>query len=196
MSLANNATLKQTASSMLFSVDASVLLVIDIQEKFIPVIPDCDRLFAKTQTLIKAAKLLGMPVLVSEQYPQGLGQTIPSLKDCLPDDAVYYAKTTFGCLATPALHDALAALNRPQVIVCGFETHVCVNQTVHQLLEQGYQVHLVEDAIASRMEENRDIALRKMEQSGAVPSSVEMVLFELLRDAKRPEFKTLLSFIK
>ena len=194
--MASTVETQKKLSSRLLSVDTSVLLVVDIQEKFIPVIQDCDRLFSKTETLMKAAKLLNVPVLVSEQYPVGLGQTAPSLKACLPDDAIYYAKTTFGCLATPALNEAIAKLGRPQIIVCGFETHVCVNQTVHQLLEQGFQVHLVEDAIASRVEENREIALRKMEQSGAIPSSVEMVLFELLRDAKHPEFKTLLSLIK
>lgn len=182
--------------SRLLSMETSMLLVIDLQEKFIPVIPGYGQFLSRAEILIKSAKLLGIPIIVSEQYPKGLGETIAALKTHLPEDFVCHHKTTFGCLATPALESAVAALNRPQVMVCGFETHVCVSQTVHQLLEKGFQVHLIEDAVCSRSEGNREIALRKMAQSGAIPSCVEMALFELLRDAAHPHFKTLLPFIK
>ncbi len=174
----------------------SVLLVIDIQEKFLPVIAEPKRLVFKSKTLIQAAALLDFPIVVTEQYPKGLGPTVKELLDVLPEGAARLEKTSFGCLGDPKIANRLKSIGRKQVIVCGIESHVCVNQTVHQLIDAGYEAHLVSDAVSSRSRENRDLGIRKMEQAGAVPACVESVLFELMDDAKHPEFKTIQALIK
>src|SRR5690349_7099792 len=130
--------------SRLLSADNSMLLVIDVQEKFVPVIHDCDELVEKIEVLVQAAKRLNVPVVISEQYPAGLGPTVGELKNILPETAIVMEKTAFGCLGDQGMRDTIAGLNRRQVIVCGIEAHVCVNQTVHQLLADGYEVHVIQ----------------------------------------------------
>lgn len=174
----------------------SALLVVDIQEKFLPVIAEPKRLVSKAKALIQTAALLDFPIMVTEQYPKGLGPTVEELLDVLPAGAARLGKTSFGCLGDPKIVNHLKSLGRKQVIVCGIESHVCVNQTVHQLIEAGYETHLVEDAVSSRSPENRDLGIRKMEAAGAVPAGVESVLFELMGDAKHPKFKTIQALIK
>jgi nicotinamidase-related amidase len=173
-----------------------VLLVVDVQEKFTPVIHQSQQLITQVGRLIQAADQLTVPIVVSEQYPQGLGHTNGALLSLLPETVHTRVKTTFGCLADTGIEALLSELARPQVVVCGIEAHICVNQSVHQLLEAGYQVHLVFDAVSSRAEANRDIGIQKMIQSGAVPSCVEMVLFEWLQDATHPAFKPVQALIK
>lgn len=176
--------------------ESSCLLVVDVQEKFVPVIREYERVVARTKTMLQAAGLLGVPVLVSEQYPKGLGPTVAALKDVFPDKTEVHEKTAFGCLGDPALRERLESLGRRQVAVCGIEAHVCVNQTVHQLLEAGFQTHLIEDALGSRTAEDRERGVAKCRVSGAIGSSTETALFEWLGDAKHPRFKDVQALIK
>ncbi len=184
----------------LLNVDQAILLVIDIQEKFVPVIQNPESTVKKTRLMIETACLLEIPILISEQYPKGLGATVPELLKDLPSSAspliTTLEKTSFGCLGDEAMAQYFKDSGRKQIIICGIEAHVCVNQTVHQLLDAGYEPHLIEDAISSRNKHHREIALHKMRQSGAILSHVEMALFELMRHAKHPHFKTLQSLIK
>lgn len=183
-------------TTRLLTAESSVLLVVDIQERFVPVIADIERVIRNTAILIDAARELGMPVIVSEQYPKGLGRTDSGLANRLPDSARVVEKTAFGCLGCDELRNEMAACNRSQVVVCGIETHVCVNQTTHQLLEAGYEVHLVSDAVSSRDPANHTAGMTKMIQSGVVPACTEMAVFELMRDAVHPAFKTLQALVK
>jgi len=180
----------------LLSLESSCLLVVDIQEKFVSVIDEYERVVAKSKIMIQAAGMLGVPVIVSEQYPKGLGQTVSELSEVYPEKTQIHDKTAFGCLGDVGLTEQIAALGKKQIVVVGIETHVCVNQTVHQLLNADYQVHLIEDALGSRSSENRDIGIAKMRASGAVSSCVEMALFEWMGDAKHPRFKDVQALIK
>jgi nicotinamidase-related amidase len=180
----------------LLAADNAVLLIIDIQEKFVPVVHESQHLIERTWVMIEAARLLNIPILVSEQYPKGLGHTVKRLKEALPEEAQVLEKSAFGCLGDIVIKDKLTDTGRKQVLVCGLEAHVCVNQTVHQLLDNGFEPHLIEDALASRDIKNKAIGLRKMEASGAVPSCTEMALFELMGHAKHPHFRKLQGLIK
>ena len=182
--------------SRLLSADKAALLIVDIQEKFLPVVFAAERLIKKTAALIEAAKLLELPIVVSEQYPKGLGSTVKALSDIIPESAVRLEKSAFGCLGDQGIADHLKSLGRSQIMVCGLEAHVCVNQTVHQLLAAKYQVHLIEDALATRDPVNLEIGVRKMRDAGALPSCVEMAIFELMQDCKHPKFKAIQALIK
>ncbi len=171
------------------------LVVVDVQEKFRNAVPDFAAVVEGVAKLVKGFEKLGLPVLVTEQYPKGLGKTaVEVTRAGKVFDPV--EKTCFSCAGAPTFLERLEKTSVGTVVVCGVETHVCVNQTVHDLLARGYSVHVVHDAVASRTRENRAIALRKMEMSGAVPSSVEMCLFELLGDAAREEFRDIQALIK
>ncbi|MEB3288112.1 MAG: isochorismatase family protein [Vampirovibrionales bacterium] len=186
----------QVSASRLLRPSQSVLLIVDVQEKFKPVIPGFSQLLANIEILADTAVQLQIPVIVSEQYKKGLGETVSQLRDRLGESARYFEKTAFGCLGDQALLEYLTSLSRPQVLLCGLESHVCVSQSAHQLLSKGFQVHLISEAIGARTDENRRIGLEKMQQSGAAPSSVEMALFELLQDAAHPQFKAIQGLIK
>lgn len=183
-------------SNRLLNPKQSVLVIVDIQEKFYPILWEAERLVEKTRTLLEIAGKLDIPVLLSEQYPQGLGPTVAPLLEAMPEQTVRMTKTAFGCLEDFEMKKYLSSLQRKQVIVCGIEAHICVNQTVHQLLAAGYEPHLIQDAISSRSEENYHVGIAKMTQSGAIPSCVEMCLFELMTDAAHPLFKPLQSLIR
>lgn len=182
--------------SRLLQADQAVLLVVDIQEKFATVLDDFERIVDRTGILMQACIQLNIPVVVSEQYPKGLGYTVPALRHILPANATILEKTAFGCGQDPTILTHLQTLQRSQVMVCGLESHVCVNQTVHQLLSHSFQVHLIQDAVAARHKHDHKTALAKMQQSGAIPSCVEMALFELMGDARHPCFKPLQALIK
>jgi len=183
-------------SSRLLNPENTVLLVVDIQEKFLSVLPEPQTLLERVGVLVETCRQLGIPIVVTEQYPKGLGHTASALAERLPDTAVTLEKAAFGCGRDPEIFNHLAGLKRSQVLVCGIETHICVNQTVHQLLESGYQVHLVQDAVSSRHYRDHETALAKMQQSGAIPACVEMALFELLGTSRHPLFKQLQALVK
>ncbi|MBI5883295.1 MAG: hydrolase [Elusimicrobia bacterium] len=176
--------------------EQTVLLVVDIQEKFRAVIHGMDQVIRSVRVLVEAAKALSLPIVVSEQYPKGLGRTVREILEAVPAEARVLEKTSFGCLGDEALFKALQALGRRQVLVAGIEAHVCVNQTVHGLLDAGYEPHVVSDAVSSRNPADRAAAMEKMTGSGAVPCCVEMALFEMMRDARHPAFKAVQALIR
>ncbi len=181
--------------SQLLSIDNALLLVIDIQDKFKPILFNADQVVQGTQQMIRGCHYLGVPVIVSEQYPKGLGHTVLELKNTLTDTDLVFEKNHFGCCDEPLIEEKLLGFERKQILVCGIEAHICVNQTVVRLLELGYQVYLIEDAIGTRYPRNYDVALRKLAQLGAIPSSVEMALFELMRTSQHPQFKAVQQLI-
>jgi nicotinamidase-related amidase len=165
--------------------DRTTLVVVDVQEAFRKAIPDFDRIAKATATLIEGAETIGIPIVITEQYPKGLGETVPEVAERLPDGVEPLEKVVFA--ASEAEGFDLAG--RDQVLVCGVETHVCVNQTALDLLASGVEVQVAEDAVGSRFEQNKRVGLQKMERAGAVMTSVETALFELLGRAGTDEFK-------
>jgi nicotinamidase-related amidase len=169
----------------------SALLVIDLQESYRGKLHREESVVATARRMIEAAGILGIPVLVTEQYPKGLGRTRAEVAEKLPPGSDLLEKTTFSALGAPAVRERLAALGRSQIVVIGIETHVCVNQTIHDLLADGRRVHVVRDAITSRFALEDQTGWSKIVGSGAVPTTSECALFEWLGDSKAPEFKAI-----
>jgi nicotinamidase-related amidase len=175
--------------------DRSVLVVVDVQEAFRPAVLDFDRVAANVAALVRGARVLDIPVLVSEQYPKGLGRTVPEVSRHL-DGIEPVEKLCFSAAGDADFAKRLNESGRDQVLLCGIESHVCVNQTADDLLATGKAVHVARDAVSSRTTENRELGLHKMERAGAVITSVETALFELLRAAGTPEFKEIQKLVK
>jgi len=173
------------------------LIVIDIQEKLLPPIFEKDRLIKNSRLLIRMASILKMPVLMSTQYARGLGNTVPEIAGLLPQ-AEAIDKHMFSCFGSDAFCAALKRLpgNRTTVLPCGMESHICVMQTVLSALREGYLVHVASDAVSSRAEWNWRIGLERMRAAGAVISSTEMMIYELMRSSSSPAFKELLPYLK
>ena len=171
--------------------DEATLLVIDVQEKLVAMLEDAN---VKTDSikLAKAASILNIPTIITEQYPKGLGSTIQEIKDSLPN-AEYVEKTSFSAFKED---DVKKLLSQKQVILFGIETHICVLQTAMDLLNEGYEVFIVQNACGSRKEENKNAALRRLIHAGAQIVTTEMVLFELLESSKHPNFKEVQALIK
>jgi nicotinamidase-related amidase len=174
----------------------SALVVIDVQEAYRGLTVEHERMVRSVRRLIEAAKIVGVPVLATEQYPKGLGHLIAEVAAALPDGVEPIEKVSLSCWAEPRFAERLGALQRRQVLVCGIEAHACVNQTVHDLLDQGFQVHVPLDAISARYEHDYRTGWDKMMGSGAVPSTVEMACLEWVRTAAAPEFKAVQKLIK
>ena len=172
--------------------ERAALVVVDVQEAFRKSIPDFDRIAERCGVLIEAAKQVGLPIVVTEQYPRGLGATVEAVTQHLPAGAEPVEKVCFSAAAA----DGFDLHGREQAIVCGIETHVCVSHTALDLIAAGREVHVVTDAVGSRAEANRELGLRKLERADAVLTSVEMVVFELVRGAGTPEFKALQGLVK
>lgn len=175
---------------------SAALIVVDVQEAFRRAVPDPDDFIGRVVALVRGCSILGLPVIVTEQYPKGLGRTVSEVLEALPETARLIEKTAFSSCGADDFVRALGSEKVRQAVVCGLETHICVNQTVHDLLARSFEVHVVEDAVASRTEANRQTGLRKMTASGAVPSSVEMALFELMRDSRHADFKAIQNLVK
>ena len=163
----------------------AVLLVVDLQEGFRKAIPGFAEIAAATATMVRGAAAIGVPILVTEQYPKGLGRTIDEVARYLPAGPEPLAKTVFSAAAA----EGFDLGGREQAIICGVEAHVCVNQTVLDLIDRGIEVHVVTDAVGSRSLANRELGLAKAERAGAWPTSVETALFELLGEAGTDDFK-------
>lgn len=174
----------------------SALVIIDVQEAFRTAIADLERMAARIAVAARGAQLLGLPVVVTEQYPKGLGRTVEEIRTALPPELEPIEKTAFSSCGAQEFVSRLEATGARQVLVCGIEAHVCVNQTTHDLLARGLQVHLLTDCVSSRTEQNRQAGLDKMLRSGAIPSSLEMALFELLRDARHEQFKAVQKLVR
>jgi nicotinamidase-related amidase len=171
----------------------SVLVVIDVQDKLLAKIPTAAALVRNAGFLIDAARLLGVPVSATEQYPKGLGPTTPELARRLPADRP--AKTAFSCCGAAGFLADLRGLARPNVVLAGMETHVCVGQTALDLLDAGLTVFLPVDALAARSAVDHDAALRRLERAGAIPTTAEAVAFEWVGDAAHPQFKALSKLV-
>ncbi|EKF75758.1 isochorismatase hydrolase [Alcanivorax hongdengensis A-11-3] len=171
---------------MLMNRDHATLLVVDVQSKLVPAVVAPEALLERCEWLLRVAVDAGLPVVFSEQYPQGLGETDARLLAAVPSPQVVQ-KRAFSCLAEDCLPAALLA--RDQVIVCGMEAHVCVLQTVLELRQAGKQVFVVSDAVSSRSAQDRELALQRMRDGGAVVVSAEMVLFEMLRTSAHERFR-------
>jgi nicotinamidase-related amidase len=172
------------------------LVIIDMQEAFRATIADFTETAARIALFTRAVQLLQVPVIVTEQYPRGLGHTADEIRTVLPDTLNVIEKTAFSSCGASEFTTALANIGSQRVLVCGIEAHICVNQTTHDLLALGFQVHLLIDCITARSAQNKQIGLAKMQQSGAIPSSIELALFELMRDAKHEQFKAIQKLIK
>jgi len=179
----------------MFSRKNALLLVIDMQERLLPQIENSTIVTNNTLILIQCAKILNLPVIVTEQYPEGIGPTTPALSSALEKCRII-SKRTFSCCRVPLFMEALAATARKQVIIAGIETHVCVFQTVADLVKKGYQVQVVHDAVGSRTAANRETGLNRMREAGVDITSVESVAFELLETSDCAEFKQVLRLIK
>ena len=174
----------------------AALAVIDMQEAFRPMIEGFADYAARIAVLVQACRVLDVPVIVTEQYPKGLGRTVAEIAEYLPDGWQPLEKLTFSACGVQEFDTQLRERHAEQVIVCGIEAHICVNQTAHDLLRLGYQVHLASDAIAARLPRNRDVAMQKMTSNGAVMSSTEMAVFELCGAAGTDEFKQIQRLVK
>jgi nicotinamidase-related amidase len=172
--------------------ERAALVVVDVQEAFRKALPSFEEVARAIGVLVEGAAELQIPIVVTEQYPKGLGATVSEVAERLPDSVEPVEKVRFSA----AEADGFDLAGRDQALVCGIETHVCVNQTVLDLLERGTEVHVVADAVGSRTEANRELGLHKMERAGATLTSVETALFELLGGSDAAEFKQVQALVK
>ncbi len=183
--------------SLIADEQKSVLVIVDVQERLVAAMPKgvCERVVEQITTLLTAANTLSVPVVVTEQYPKGLGNTVIELKSKLPNDAKTIEKTRFSSNRTADFTLAIENSGRQQVILVGMETHICILQTALDLQEQGYQVFVVEDAVSSRSKSNQYNALQRLRHAGVIITNLESMIFEWLGDSKHPEFSTLAQLI-
>ena len=180
----------------ILDINSTALVVVDIQEAFRSAVPVFPMIASRASVAVRGFLTLGVPVIVTEQYPKGLGRTAEEIQLVLPDDFEVIEKTAFSSCGASAFAAKLEQLGTKQVVLCGLEAHVCVNQTAHDLLERGYQVHVLTDCVCSRFEHDQAAGLAKMKESGAISSSIEMAFFELMRDSKHDKFKEIQALIK
>ncbi len=176
--------------------EEAALFVVDVQEKLMPFIFERERVLRNSALVIEAAKVLGLPIIVTEQYPKGLGATLPEIQQALGTFYQPIEKLTFsGCGVQPA-REAVQATGRTQWLIIGIETHVCVVQTVLDILEMGWEVYVAADAVSSRAESNYRIGIERMRDAGAVITGAEMAIYEMLREAGTEEFRAILKLVK
>ncbi len=180
---------------MLLAAPETQLLVIDIQARLLPVMLDGARVMRQAGILLQAARRLAIPALITEQYPQGLGPTMPEVM-AEAGDVPVLAKMHFSAASDPAIRSRIEAANRPQIVIAGIEAHVCVLQTALTLREAGRQVAVVVDAVSSRHADSVSVALQRLQAAGAELVTTEMCLFEWLGSAAHPDFKSLSRLIK
>lgn len=174
----------------------AVLLVIDVQESYRTVLPGWERVIAATQTLLRGAALLELPVFVTEQYPRGLGHTAAEVSALFPSATRPLEKQTMSCCGAVGFIDRLDATRRRQVLIAGIEAHACVSQTAHDLRAAGYQVHVARDATSSRRIADVEPAWEKMRAAGMLPTTSEQALLELLRTSDVAEFRAVQGVLK
>jgi len=179
----------------MLDISQTALVVIDVQEAFRSAIPEFPNVASRAAMAVRGFQILNVPVIVTEQYPKGLGKTAEEILFSLPDDYEPLEKISFSSCIDP-FFAKLEENGTRQVVICGLETHICVNQTAHDLLHNGYEVHILTDAVGSRYSPDRETAISKMLLNGVVPATVEMALFEMMRDAKHEQFKEIQNLIK
>lgn len=176
--------------------ESAALAVIDMQEAFRPVMPDFGEVASRIAVAVQGARLLEVPVIVTEQYPKGLKHTAGEIVAALPVELKPIEKSCFSSCGAEDFISRLANRNVKQVLVCGIEAHICVLQTSLDLLARGFEVFLLADCITSRRPENKLAALSRLTQAGAIYSTLEMALFEMMRTADSPQFKAIQNLIK
>ena len=174
----------------------TLFLIIDIQERLLPAVSESDNVLKYSTILAKAAEILKIPLIISEQYPKGLGNTVNNILDVMPKNTQVVEKTTFSCMQTESLAKAIKASMASQVVICGIESHICVAQTALDITSTGTQVHILSDAVSSRKKSNKDNALTRLSRAGIVINNTESALFELLIEAQGDEFKAISKLIK
>jgi len=174
----------------------TALIVIDMQERLAPAMSDFEPCADRVAMLLAGARELGLDAIVTEQYPKGLGPTLPRFAELLPENTPIVAKTGFSVFEEPAFRTVLAARTRRNLVFCGIESHVCVLQSVLDALDRGFRVFLAADAVTSRKNSDRELALQAARAAGATVVSSEALLFMMLRDAKNPAFKAVSKLVR
>lgn len=172
-----------------------LLLLVDVQEKLVAML-EKNTVVKKSNTLLQAANILGIPTVITEQYPEGLGKTVDFVAEHIKEDTVVFEKVSFSAIKDEGFLDKLKSFGKKQIIIGGIEAHICVHQTVADLLENGFEVYVVKDACASRKKDDFKSGIKLMEQNGAKISATEAVLFELLKTSKNPKFKEVQALVK
>lgn len=177
------------------NLDTTIALIIDEQVKLMPVIHDAASTLHNTTVLVKGLKILDVPFIITQQYTKGMGMTEPVLLAAAETED-YLEKRTFSCLDTEEIKKALEKSGKKQVLLAGVESHICVLQTAIDLIDAGYQVFVVENCVSSRRTTDKEIALKRMIQTGVQVTSYESILFELMRTSTHPNFKAISRLIK
>jgi nicotinamidase-related amidase len=176
--------------------DSSLLVVVDMQEPFLQNIWERERLVKNVTILLDAARLLRVPIVPTQQNTDRIGNSIPEVTKRLPSQSVPFDKLCFSCAGDGAFMSELQRSGKKQIVLCGVETHICISQTGLDLLAHGYQVQVVADAVSSRTQNNWQLGLNKLERAGAVLTSTESAVYELLGEAGTPEFREMLALLK
>lgn len=176
--------------------DNTAVLIVDYQTKLIPAIGHKEELIKRSRILLEGLKLLGIPMIISEQYPKGLGPTVPEIRETVGDEVKALPKTTFSCWNDEGLREAINTTGCSNILVCGTETHICVLQSAIDMKMAGKDVLIVEDCVGSRFDNDKAVGLKRAEQEGIRLSTTETVLFELLQAAGSAEFKAISKLIK
>lgn len=176
--------------------DESLFLAIDFQERLIPAMNESEELVENTKKLFSGIKAHEIPMVFSQQYTKGLGMTIPELTEIVGEEFKYYDKVAFSCVEDETIYSEIKKYNKKTIIVAGIESHICVLQTVIDLIDEGYNVVVVSDCVRSRKDNDMKMALKRAEYEGAILSTYESVLFELTREAGSDLFKTISKIIK
>jgi nicotinamidase-related amidase len=174
----------------------TMAFVIDFQERLVPVIHNNEELLHNTEILIKGLKALNIPIVVTQQYTKGIGMTVPVIVDAIGEGFSYEDKITFSCAEDENILHKTRQTGRKNIIVCGIEAHICVLQTITDLIAKGWNVILVEDCVGSRRESDRQVGIKRAILEGAIPTTYESILFELTRVAKTEVFKEISKLIK
>ena len=174
----------------------ALLVVVDMQEPFLRGIHDRERLIENVRLLTRGAAILGVPVVATTQYAERMGGSVPEIAETLPAGRAPLDKLCFSCAGSAAFREALAASGRRQVLLCGVETHICVAQTALDLVASGRQVHVAADAVSARSLEKHKLGMERMRDSAVLPCAAEAAVYELLREAGTPEFKSVLRLVR
>jgi len=186
--------MKMPHKDLLSSSDC-VLMVVDIQDAFQGHIPDLEQVIARSSIMIQAARLLEIPIIVTEQYPKGLGRTVESLRNIL-GECPYYDKLSFSCLGDEKIKAALSAFQRSQLLMVGIETHVCIAQTAFDALALGLKTYLAADAISSRQSTDAHTAIERLRNAGVIITTTEAAILEMTNSSQHPRFREISKLIK